>query len=289
METIQREGDGMARRASRYLILGGLIALVGLTALSLPLAANPNERTIKDDIPVQALDAARGGTLWVLDFKFVDPRLIKVNIPGRGERLVWYLRYQVINRTNEPRTFVPEFELVTHDTRMTYRDQILPSAQEAISRIEDPTGFYKFKNSVTIAAEPIPYSLEKAAPKAVSGLAIWTDPNEIFPTDDEETRKRKEKMPKLNDSNFYSIFVSGLSNGWSLTDPVPPSTKPIVRRKTLQLTFRRLGDKFLNKSEAIQFQPPAQWTYRATQLDLRLGGEGTEKPPAKEKGPEDEK
>ena len=56
----------------------------------------------------------------------------------------------------------------------------------------------------------------------------------------------------------------------AVTDPIPPSKKAVVRRKTLQLSFKRLGDKYLMKSEAIRFMPPAQWLYRASQLDLTL-------------------
>lgn len=276
----------MAARLGRSRIPGLLAALFGLALVCLPLAAQPNERYIKDDNPVVDAEASRGGKLWVLDFKFKDPRLIKVNIPGRGQRLCWYLWYQVINRTGQPRTFIPDFELATHDTNMVYRDQILPAVQEAIIRIEDPTGYYKIKNSVTIAAEPIPVSLPKADPKVVTGVAIWTDLNEPEGDDDEDAKKRKEKLPKLIDSNRYSIFVAGLSNGWSLTDPIPPSTRPVVRRKTLQLSFRRLGDKYLMKSDAIQFVPPAQWMYRASQLDLSTADKGKEKTKAadKEKG-----
>src|SRR4051794_41078604 len=53
--------------------------------------------------------------VWSLDFRFKDPRLIKVNVPGRGTRICWYLWYQIINRTKEPRVFIPDFELVTLD------------------------------------------------------------------------------------------------------------------------------------------------------------------------------
>ncbi|MFO0878714.1 MAG: hypothetical protein U0840_15340 [Gemmataceae bacterium] len=262
----------MASRRGRYVILALLLALGLVFVVGLPLSANPNERYVKDDNPVVEAEAAKGGKLWVLDFKFKDPRLIKVNVPGLGQRVCWYLWYQVINRTGEPRTFIPDFELVTNDTRtpMVYRDQILPSAQEAISRVEDPTGYYNIKNSVTIAREPIPPSQAKAAPKAVTGVAIWIDPNEVAPTDDDDAKKRKEKTEKLAESNRFSIFVAGLSNGWSITDPIPPDTKHVIRRKTLQLTFRRLADKFSTKSEAIQFVPPVQWVYRASStLDLK--------------------
>jgi len=273
----------MAVALRRWLLLAVLAALVGLVGLS--SAAPPNEREVKEENPVISAEASKGGKLWVLDFKFKDPRLIKVNIPGQGQKLCWYVWYQVVNRTGEPRSFVPDFELVTHDTRMTYRDQILPTAQEAISKEEDPTGYYKVKNSVTIAAEPIPASLPKATPKVVTGVAIWTDPNEINPEDDEATKDRKKKMAKLIDSNKYSIFVAGLSNGWSLTDPIPPSTKHVIRRKTLQMTFQRLGDKYLMKSEAIRFMPPIQWIYRASERDYRA----PEKEKAKDKAPEPEK
>jgi hypothetical protein len=260
----------MTGRHGRYLILIFLVALAGVSSSVLPLSANPNERYVKPGGNVQDADAGRNSKLWVLDFKFKDPRLIKVNIPGRGQRVCWYLWYQVINHSGAPRTLIPDFELVTHDTNMTYQDQIMPAVQEAVSKIEDPTGYYKIKNSVTIASEPIPISLSRDTPRAVTGVAIWADPNEPNPLDDEATKKRKAAMPKLADSNRYSIFIAGLSNGWAVTDPIPPDTKPVVRRKTLQISFRRLGDKYLMKSEEIRFQPPTQWIYRGSRLNVPL-------------------
>lgn len=251
----------------RWLPLALLVAILGMVGLS--SAAPPNQREVKDENPVVTAEASKGGKLWVLDFKFKDPRLIKVNIPGRGQKLCWYVWYQIVNRTGDPRSFVPDLELVTHDTRMTYRDQILPTAEEAIRKIEDAENYYKVKNSVTIAADLIPVSLPKATPKVVTGVAIWADPNDINPEDDEATKERKKKMPKLIDSNNYSIFVAGLSNGWSLTDPIPPSDKPVIRRKTLQLKFARLGDKNIIKSEAIHFKS-FEWTYRSSQLDFKV-------------------
>jgi hypothetical protein len=189
----------------------------------------------------------------------------------------------VINYTGQPRTFIPDFELVTHDSHMTYPDQILPAAQEAIQKIEDPTGFYKIKNSVTIAAEPIPVSQPKAAPRAVTGVAIWVDPNEPSPDENEAARKRKAKLPRLADSNRYSIFVTGLSNGWAETDSIPPGKERIVRRKTLQLSFKRLGDQFNMKSEDIRFER-SEWLYRGSRLKITLPvlkGKDKEKEPAK--------
>jgi hypothetical protein len=265
------EGEEMAGKRVRC---GGLVALAALVLgapLVLSQGTNPNERYVKPGGNVQDADASRNAKLWVLDFKFKDPRLIKVNVPGRGQKVCWYLWYQVINYTGQPRTFVPNFELVTHDTRMVYKDQILPAAEEAIRKVEDPEDYYKIKNSVTIAGKPIPVSLPKATPRPVTGVAIWMDPNEPYPDDDEATKKKKAKLPKLADSNRYSIFVAGLSNGWSLSDdPAEPGKKSVVRRKTLQLNFRRLGDKYEMKSEEIRFLPPAQWVYRGSSVKLDL-------------------
>ena len=120
-------------------------------------------------------------------------------------------------------------------------------ANEAINKIEDPTGYYNIKNSVTISANPIPVSKPEAAPKAVTGVAIWDD---VDP-----------------DANRFVIYVAGLSNGWALTDPIPPDTQPVVRRKTLQLNYRRLGDRYDPKSEEIKFVGK-DWIYRGAKLTV---------------------
>jgi hypothetical protein len=215
------------------------LAVVAIPAfvLSFGFAQTPafNERDVRQEANAQDKPG-----IWVLDFRFKDPRLITVDIPGRGRKVVWYLWYQVINNTGEPRTFIPDFELVTHDKPGVYHDQVLPKAQEAIRRVEDPTQHLDIKNSVTIASEPIPPSKKDAFPRAVTGVATWDDVNP--------------------DSNRYSIFVSGLSNGWSIDD------SKVVRRKTLQLNFRRVGDRFYMDSREIKFVPPAEWLYRATSL-----------------------
>src|SRR5262249_16307194 len=107
------------------------------------------------------------------------------------------------------------------------------------------------KNSVTIAKEPIPVSEEEATPKAVTGVAIWDDTSE---------------EQYLRDSNRYSIFVSGLSNGWGLTDK-----ETVVRRKTLQLNFKRIGDRYYMDSREISFEAPHVWIYRGSPLKLPKG------------------
>ncbi|HZV05277.1 MAG TPA: hypothetical protein VE999_09365 [Gemmataceae bacterium] len=239
----------MFGKLGRRLGLGLLALLLVFAAVQWAAAINPNERTVKPGANVQDADDIHSpdSKIWVLDFKFKDPRLIKVNVPGRGQKVCWYLWYQVINNTSQPHTFIPDFELVTSDRNTVHHDQILPRVQDAIRQLEDPTDYLKIKNSVTIAAEPIPPSKKNAEPRAVTGVAIWDD---VDP-----------------DANYYSIFISGLSNGWAVTDDAEkPGEKSIIRRKTLQLNFRRLGDRYYQKSEEIRFVQPPQWIYRGTSL-----------------------
>jgi RNA polymerase sigma factor (sigma-70 family) len=177
--------------------------------------------------------------VWTLDFHFKAPRPLTTDVPGQGKKTVWYLQYTVINGTGEPHTFIPDLDLVTLDKNTAHHDQVLPKVAEAIRKVEDPTGALGIKDSVTIAAEPIRPSRPGATAEGVNGLALWdgVDP----------------------DTTRLSIFVGGLSNAWSVTEPVSPDTKPVVRRKTLQLNFKRAGDR-------MEFVPPAQWVYRTAPL-----------------------
>src|SRR5262249_57949610 len=101
---------------------------------------------------------------------------------------------------------------------------------------EGRTDSLKIKTRVTTAAEPIPVSKPDAAPRTVTGVAIWDD------VDPDTTR--------------FTIFVAGLSNGWAITD-APDGGEAVVRRKTLQLNFKRLRARYYQDSRDGQLMPPA--------------------------------
>ncbi len=212
-----------------------------------------NEREVKSG--TSALDKAN---VYALDFRFKDPRLIKVNYPGKGTRIFWYLWYQVVNRTGQPRNFVPGFDLVTLDYPGVYKDEPLPAVVDAIKRKEDPTGYQDIKNSVTISTNKIPVSKPEgeAFPTVVTGVAVWD-------ASSADLKKREGESKGLMDCTRFSIFVSGLSNGYVLVDSPTPGQPPIIRNKTLQLNFRRQGDRFSDDSRDISFVAPAEWIYRA--------------------------
>jgi hypothetical protein len=246
----------------RHSFVPALLAGVAAWALSLsPLAGQttPNEREVK----TEPSTVEKKTDVWTLDFRFKDPRLIKVNVPGRGTRILWYMWYQVINRTGAPQLFVPKFELVTHDYPGVYEDEVLPAVEEEIKKLEDPTGYQDILNSVTISSKPIPASkpASEAFPRVVTGVAIWDGTSA-----DEKEGARKGR--DLSDSTRFTIFVSGLSNGWVQVDPLVKGkdATPTVRRKTLQLNFKRVGSRRSLDSREIQFVPPAVWVYRASAL-----------------------
>jgi hypothetical protein len=212
-----------------------------------------NEREVKSEN-----SAADKSNVWALDFRFKDPRLIKVNYPTRGTRIFWYMWYQVVNRTGKPRDFAPTFELVTLDNPGVYKDEVLTTVVDAIKRIEDPTGYQDINNSVTISSKPIPVSkpASEAFPQSVTGVAVW----DASPAD---LKKRDGDRKDLMDCTRFSIFVRGLSNGSVTVDPMTPGLPSVIRYKTLQLNFRRQGDRFSVDSRDISFVAPAEWIYRA--------------------------
>lgn len=244
----------------RPALLGTAIVLATLgLGVAVGQQTTYNEREVKSE--TGADDAKLD--IWTLDFRFKDPRLIKVNIQGRGTRICWYMWYQVINRTKEPRVFYPEFELVTHDHPAVYHDELLLTVEEEIKKLEDPTGYQEIKNSVKMFEHAIPVSKPagEAFPRAVTGVAIWDG----TPAD---PKARDPKLKDLSDATRFSIFVSGLSNGSVVVDPPAKGEPPLVRRKTLQLNFKRTGDRFQLDSRDISFVAPAGWIYRASRLRL---------------------
>ncbi len=237
----------------------GSIGFLALGALALPCSFAQAPRPFNEhEVRVQS-NVQDKGDIWVLDFRFKDPRLITVDIPGRGRKLCWYMWYQIINNTGQAHTPTLDFELVTLDKPGVHQDEVLPKVQEAIKKIEDPTGALDIKNTVTIR-QPLSPSKKDALPHAVTGVAIWDD---------------TAKEQNLRDTTRFSIFVSGLSNGWSVDD------NGKVRRKTLQLNFRRLGDRYYQDSKEIRFVEPPEWVYRAVSFPM---GSGPAAPGMKETG-----
>jgi hypothetical protein len=239
---------------SHYRRLWGA-GLLGACFAAVALGQGP---TTEREVPSQS-SPGDTGKVWTLDFRFKDPRIIKVHMPGKGTRIYYYLWYQVINRTGKPQPFNPMFELVTVDYPGVHTDVINHTVQDEVSKIEDPTGYQEIRNSVEMGLQKIPVSKppDEAFPRAVTGVAIW----EVTQAD---PAKRDPKVKDISDSANFSIFVPGLSNAVVMIDPLAPGLEPMTRRKTLQLNFRRKTQRFTLDSRDIEFVPNAEWIYRAS-------------------------
>ena len=216
-------------------------------------------------------------TAWYLQFTFKPLRLIEVDLPaahGQLERkVVWYMVYRVknigghlkpvekaeaetdplagapevesVSDPGEPIHFFPKFSLEGEidGVKRVYADQVIPLAIGPIQRREDPNR--KLLDSVQISAQGIPLSTA-TEDHSVWGVATWVDVD-----------------PRID---FFSIYVTGLSNAYRWTDPPgafkvgdPPTTGRQYTHKTLQLNFWRPGDEFnLLEEEIFCYRVPGR-------------------------------
>lgn len=234
-------------RIDRRAFLGAL----AVSAVSGPavLAQGRDERKI--DPLALPLDKPE---VWTLHFRYKPPRIVVVdaldNSGKPAKKAIWYMWYQVYNMSGEPQTFLPEFELVTKDLNTSHLDDMQPFIVEQLNKIENPTNEPKLlvHTSIGISKRPIPPTLPDAIPRMVSGAAVWTD--------------MTEKAPK---TNKFSIYITGLSNGLAVEEPVLGGEK-LIKRKALQINFVRPTDD--NRPQVTDIVPddsngPAErWIYR---------------------------
>lgn len=175
--------------------------------------------------------------IWVLEFWFKPVRLIEVEIPGKGRRKVHYLYYKVVNRTGQPRQFVPQFTIVTDDGQRS-EDTVLPVAVQKIQAKEAPS--IPLLGAVSNMGT-LPPSTKEGIDDAVYGVAIWDDVD--FKADS------------------FSVFVRGLSDGFQVVEP-PEGGEPHTRYKAIRIDFASPGDERSPHSREITLkEPPFEWVY----------------------------
>lgn len=190
--------------------------------------------------------------IWTLHFRYKAPRIVTVDVPGKGKVQVWYMPFQIYNRTENPQLIVPVFELVTKDLESSHKDEPQPAIFKAIDVLEDPTGILKHKTTIGITREKIPVTKADSFPRLVSGIAVWTDVPE-----------------KAARTNRFSVYVSGLSDG--LVVEKIGDDKQKVKTKTLQLDFFKPTDDSNPKPGDIKIEDNnglggERWVYRAASI-----------------------
>jgi hypothetical protein len=254
------------RRAILYALGAALVA---------PLSACAAERgfnTVARPI-LQGSERTRQPSIWALEVQYKSLRMIEVEITDpknpkeKKLELIWYLPYRIVNRPVEvqkpdPATtpvnvldlppqpiFAPELILQVEEKVKTpdgeeklvvvkrHFDEIIPEAQKAIEEREKQ----KFLNTVQIVG-PLPALAPPDAkkPEMRYGVAMWRGI-------DLET-------------DFFSILMSGFSNGYELGD------NGLVNLKMLMQPYWRPGDKYdPNEAEIRQTGDP-EWVYRPEKL-----------------------
>jgi hypothetical protein len=165
-----------------------------------------------------------------LEFSFKPLRLIEVDTAGadgRMERkLVWYMVYSVRNTGQ-----------VMRPIEKSYLDRVIPAALRAIQARE--ARGRKLLDS-TQMAEQVLEPGDGRTDNRVWGVAMWTDVD-----------------PRID---FFSVFVSGLTNAYRWEDPAgayaagdAPGKGRTFSRKTLKLNFWRPGDEHLQDEKEIRF------------------------------------
>ena len=237
---------------------------------NIDLSWEPNFLTETRTLYGKSADVKFRRDIWCLKFSFKPVRMIEVDIPqpsGRMQRkLIWYMIYEVknagdrLNSTEQPDgsfvaepsqsktvRFIPHMVLEGQDRDASgqpiykaYLDQVIPAAVEAIQKRETPGR--RLLNSAQMADEVLPIT-DGRSDQGVWGVATWADVN-----------------PRID---FFSVYVSGLSNAYRWIDPPgayqiddSPGKGRLFARKTLQLNFWRPGDEFLEHEGEIRFGVP---------------------------------
>jgi len=178
---------------------------------------------------------------WQLQFDFVDPQTITVQLPGeKAPQTFWYMLYTVINKSEREVQFLPRFELMTNRMQVMPGDPgVHPMVFEAVKR--------RHRGTHPLLVEPVKVMgrLLRGPDNAKHSVAIW---------------------PQIDiRANRFAVYVAGLSgesvlvknpsykrgepeyvvkklkSGTEMRIPVNP--RYFTLRKTLAIEYVLPGDK----------------------------------------------
>lgn len=183
--------------------------------------------------------------VWTLKLTYRKPRLILTELPGQGRRLVWYMRYWLVNETGKPRRVVPKFTIVTKSGEVI-DDIVLPRAERNVTIREfGARPPFELHNSVTISREPIPPTPEGGDSVEVHGVAFWDGGDALL------------------EAKEFDVFVTGISNGYVKVDPsTETEAEPEMLVKTLRLGFFKPGDTINVNEKEVFLRGDPKWVFR---------------------------
>jgi hypothetical protein len=134
-------------------------------AVALALAAAAGVRGGEPSRCTPAPLQAPIGPFWQMDLRVLDFGRFDVDLPGRGVRPVWYLRYELTNRTDKPHQVSPLLTLTAGGKSVP--DEVLPAAEAAFHKRIAMDGKPAPGNSIGLAKNAI------APGQSVQAVAFW--------------------------------------------------------------------------------------------------------------------
>lgn len=177
------------------------------------------------------------------EFKFTHGPIRRVMVKAPGEtaaRPYWYMTYQVTNNTDQERSFLPVFEMMTKDGK-TIRSDLNISA--AVFDVIKQREKIKFLEGYPAIAD----QLRLGEDQARDGVAIWREP--------------------MAEMGQFSVFVGSLSGEVQVfkdakDQPVKDAQgNPVLLRKTLQIKYLIRGDEVYPGEDPVVEQGK-EWVMR---------------------------
>ncbi len=258
-ELPSRTEFAMTHWSACRLLCGLLASLLVAVAIANPAAAQESFKLLIQP-ETQGSERSTQRNLWIMEVHLKPMRLIWVETPDpqSGElsrQPFWYLCYRATNRIVArpeesapipqnvidpipgPDKFVPQFTMVLNDSdaAQTHQDVIEPTVLAAIRKLEGRS----FLSSVQ-AVQDLPAATSDPADdeNSIYGVAIFRD---VDP-----------------DTDRYTVFLSGFSNGYQIDADNPG----VTLRKTIAVDFFHPGDRFDANNSEFRFDGEPRWIYR---------------------------
>lgn len=159
---------------------------------------------------------------WEFKFEMGTPK--RFSLDGKA---YWYVTYTVTNNTNQERTYLPIFEVLGHDGKVTRTDRLIPL--EVVKAIKTREGI-KFLEQANEIAGPVLLGQDQSR----DGVAIWP-----------------EQAPTSPEDRDFTVFASGFSGETAKVEG--PDGKEITLYKTLKVECSIPGDpKFRDRNPLVE-------------------------------------
>lgn len=170
---------------------------------------------------------------WELKFEHGTPKRVVVSVASApAPRAYWYMPFSATNTTGKERMFLPVFEMLTEDGKITRSDNLIPQSVVDVIRKQEGNKF--IEGGMQVSGE-----IRLGEDQTKYGVAVWAEP--------------------MLEMGRFSIFAGGLSGEYQT---VKIDGKDTNFRKSLQLNFWIKGDEVYPGEDAVNVDKAETWVMR---------------------------